>query len=86
MRKSVYSPESALLARVISDARKRAGVHQADLAHRLGMDQTTISNIERGQRRLDVVEFYLIMREIESDSIAIFSELVREWDNMRDSD
>jgi hypothetical protein len=49
------------------------------------MDQTTISNIERGQRRLDVVEFYLIMREIESDSIAIFSELVREWDNMRDS-
>lgn len=86
MRKSVYSPESSHLARVISDARKRAGVHQADLAHRLGMDQTTVSNIERGHRRLDVFEFYRIMREIESDPITVFTDLVREWDEMRDGD
>jgi transcriptional regulator with XRE-family HTH domain len=83
MRKSVYSPESALLARAVSEARKLAGIHQADLADRLGMDQTTISNIERGQRRLDVFEFYLIMREIQGDPIAVFADLVRKWDQMR---
>ena len=36
--------------------REEAGITQLDLAHRLGMDQSTISKIERRERRVDVAE------------------------------
>jgi transcriptional regulator with XRE-family HTH domain len=79
MRKSVYTRESALLAELLTEARKSAGLHQADLATRMGKDQTIISNIERGQRRVDVVEFYDYARATEHDPVQLFQKLVHKW-------
>jgi len=42
---------------LLIEARKGAGLSQADLAERLGKPQSFVSKFERGERRLDVVEF-----------------------------
>ena len=37
--------------------RKAAGITQVELAERLGKPQSFVSKVERGERRLDVIEF-----------------------------
>jgi transcriptional regulator with XRE-family HTH domain len=77
MRKSVYTAESKILCQTLTEARKASGLHQSELAHRLGRDQSVISNIERGQRRVDVVEFYLYARAMGYDPVHLFQILAR---------
>jgi transcriptional regulator with XRE-family HTH domain len=49
-------------------ARKEAGLTQEQLAERLGWSQTDISKVERGVRRLDLIEFLAFGRAIGFDS------------------
>jgi transcriptional regulator with XRE-family HTH domain len=46
-----------VLRKLLVDARKNAGLTQAELAEKLGRLQSFVSKYERGERRLDVVEF-----------------------------
>ncbi|MDQ4086921.1 MAG: helix-turn-helix domain-containing protein [Pseudomonadota bacterium] len=48
-------------------AREAKGMTQTELARALGKSQTFVSNMERGQRRLDVVELVLIGEVLEVD-------------------
>ncbi|WP_340245418.1 helix-turn-helix domain-containing protein [Sulfitobacter pontiacus] len=43
--------------RVLVDARKTVGVTQQELASRLQRPQSFVAKVERGERRLDVIEF-----------------------------
>ena len=45
-------------------ARKQAGLTQRDLAGRLSKPPSFIAKIETGERRLDIVEFIAIAREL----------------------
>ena len=44
------------LGRRVASARKRAGVTQEELAHRLGVDRTAVAKIEAGRRRVSAPE------------------------------
>jgi len=80
MRKTVWTQESEILAETLSQARKEAGLHQADVAARMGSDQTIISNIERGQRRIDVLEFRNFAQAIGRDPVELYRALIERWD------
>ena len=56
MEKSIGSAEQVCLQKLLRQVRKEAGLTQVDLAARLKTGQSTISNYERGERRLDLVE------------------------------
>lgn len=56
MRKSIYSEQYRLLLEVLRESRTAQGFRQEDLVKSLALDQSTISRIELGERRLDVVE------------------------------
>ncbi len=50
--------ESYKIARIsVLELRKQSGLSQLELSRILGLDQSVISKIERGERRLDIVEF-----------------------------
>jgi hypothetical protein len=59
---SVFTDEYAGLLLVLVATRRDAGVSQVELARRLGKPQPFISYIERGVRRVDLIEFYAITR------------------------
>lgn len=64
MPKSTHTEEYDRFRLLLVEERNRAGLSQAELAERLGKPQSFVSKFERGERRLDVVEFREIARAI----------------------
>lgn len=54
---SIHATAYTALRVQLTDARVSRGVTQAELADRLGCPQSTVSKVERGERRLAVPEF-----------------------------
>ena len=52
-----------------------AGLTQTQLAERIGWSQTDVSKVERGERRLDLIEFLEFARAIEIDVATFVDEL-----------
>jgi ribosome-binding protein aMBF1 (putative translation factor) len=66
----------AQLADLIFALRRERCVTQVELARRLGKPQQFVSLIERGERRIDVVEFFVIVRALDTDPVAAFVRAV----------
>lgn len=55
--KTTYTKEYNKILDLLLNARKQAGLTQEDLAKLLHRPQSFVSKYERGERRLDVLEF-----------------------------
>ena len=62
MPKSIYGQEYKKVVENLRKAREDAGLRQEDVAQKLGKPQSYISKIERGERRIDVVELKAFAR------------------------
>lgn len=78
MPKSVFTGAYATMLAVLVAARRDAGITQIELARRLGRTQSFISQIERGVRRLDVIEFYAIAQAMKIDPVELFTVVARK--------
>jgi transcriptional regulator with XRE-family HTH domain len=58
MAKSVFTAQYKRFLDLLRTARERAGISQAEMAELLHITQSSVSKIERGERRLDVVELW----------------------------
>nr|WP_246659871.1 helix-turn-helix transcriptional regulator [Methylosinus sporium] len=58
-------------------ARERAGLTQEGLAERIGRTQSFVSKYERGERRLDVVEFAEFVKAMDLDPSAVFAQFLQ---------
>lgn len=76
MARTTYLPETAMLKELLLDVRVRAGLRQVDLAKAIGRPQSFISEYERGQRRLDLVE----LREVCIACSTTLQKLVNEYE------
>lgn len=76
-RKTIVSPAYRALTRLLREARLRTGLTQIEAARRLGCRQTFLSKIERGERRLDVIEFMTICDAYRVDPSEIIASLKR---------
>ncbi len=63
---------------LLTDARTQAGLTQRQLAARLERPQSFVSKYERGERRLDVIEFADVARALGIDPISFLRRLYRE--------
>jgi transcriptional regulator with XRE-family HTH domain len=61
---------------VLIDARRNAGLSQADVADRLGKPQQFVSRYELGERRLDVFEFVDVAEALGLDSVSELSKII----------
>lgn len=77
LTKSLHSPLHEAFVEMIRDARLQAGLSQIDAANQLGVRQSFISDIERGERRVDVVEFVKFCRAYRIDPGTFFEKLKR---------
>ena len=69
MPSSLHSQEYEQFRRALVEARKKAGLSQTQLADKLSRPQSFISKFERGERRLDVIEFRRISAAIGVDPL-----------------
>lgn len=66
------------LNKLLVDARKEAGFTQADVATRLKRPQSFVSKYERGERRLDLVEFREVAQALQVDPIRFLRKFYAE--------
>jgi transcriptional regulator with XRE-family HTH domain len=82
MPKTVFTGANQAVVEVIRQARVGAGLTQAELAARIGRDQSHVSLIEGSQRRLDLVEFHQISRALGQDPVALFARIASRIDEL----
>jgi transcriptional regulator with XRE-family HTH domain len=75
MTRSVFSHEYEQFRLLLIGARKSAGLTQVGLASALRRPQSYVSKYERGERRLDVVEFLEVARTIGIDPCEFLRQL-----------
>jgi transcriptional regulator with XRE-family HTH domain len=63
---------------LLIEARLGAGMSQSEVASELGQPQSFVSKYERGERRLDVIEFIKVARIIGFNPVEMISELMTE--------
>ena len=78
MPKTVFSGAHQHLVALLISARRKAKLTQTDLAQLIGKDQKFISLIERGQRRVDVLEFYVIAKAMGLEPLKLYGELIKK--------
>lgn len=75
MPKTIFGGQHRHLVAVLVEARQASGLTQAELAARVGKDQSFVSIIERGQRRVDVLEFVALARAMGADPTQLFERV-----------
>ena len=75
MRKSTHTKDYALFLELLVETRRKAGLTQAQLGRRLPFSQPDISKMERGERRIDVVELRMICGQLGTELVDFVSAL-----------
>ena len=73
--KSVFTDEYEAFLQRLALARREAGLTQQDLANRISRPQSFVSKYERGERRLDVLEFVKVCHFLSVDPCSIIREV-----------
>lgn len=64
MAKTIRSEGHEALCNALINARKAAGLTQAELAERLKCHQSFVARVESGERRIDVIELVVLARAL----------------------
>jgi len=62
----------------LAAARARAGLTQQQLAKLLRKPQSFVSNYERGQRRIDVLELLRIVEVLKGNPRQVFADILKK--------
>ena len=75
-RTTIHTPEYHSLLAILRELRLSAGLTQVELSERVRRPQSFISKVERGERRLDIVELRQLCQELGVK----LTDVVRRWD------
>jgi transcriptional regulator with XRE-family HTH domain len=75
MTKSVFSLRYDRLKQALVAARRDRGLSQVQVAELLGRPQSFVSKYERGERRLDVIEFLEVATTLGVDPILLLQQV-----------
>jgi transcriptional regulator with XRE-family HTH domain len=74
----VQQKEYVAVGLALANAREHARMTQKQLARLLRKPQSFVSNYERGQRRIDVLELLKIADAIGRDPVELFADILGE--------
>ena len=75
MTDSIHTNRYRCFRDILAAARQEQGLSQGALAEKLGCVQTYVSKYERGERRLDVVEFLDVAAALGLDPLKIIRKV-----------
>jgi len=78
--REIGSPRAEALRKFLKSQRQQAEMTQQQLADRLGWDQKTISNIERGQHRVTLIEIIELGEVLSFDPAAVVRRIAKVRD------
>ncbi len=78
MQKTIYLVEYRTLLRLLRTARQEAGITQEQIARKLSATQSSIGKIERGERRIDIIELRAFCSALGIDFLSFIEAFERE--------
>jgi transcriptional regulator with XRE-family HTH domain len=76
--KSVFSDKYILLRQLLIEARKVANLTQTELSAKLSRPQSYVSKYERGERRLDLIEFLEVATALNINPVTFVEKLLQQ--------
>lgn len=77
--RSTHHPAYRVFLDTLREARKATGVTQVELADRLGNRQVFVSKLERGERRMDIVDLHEYCTAAGIDFDGFMADLRSRW-------
>src|SRR5690606_37798963 len=77
MCNSTFNEDYQLLLRIMKEHRKAHSFTQKVLAQRVGISQSKMSKLERGERRIDPVEFTELGEAMEANPLKLYATFLR---------
>jgi len=81
MSKSIRTQQNEVFLALLRDRREALGLRQADLAERLGQTQATVSRVETGETRLDIIELRTWLQALNVSFLAFMKQLDTKLDD-----
>lgn len=78
MPKTIYRDEHRVLAHLLRELRQDKGLNQTEFARILGRPQNRVSDLERGGRRIDVIEFIDYCEALQLSPTKVFGMLLKD--------
>ncbi len=75
MKKSTHSKEYPAILDKLVEMRRAAGMTQRQLAEKLQREHSFVWRIEKGERRLDMLEFFWVCNALGYDAAEVYAEL-----------
>ncbi|HEX8301437.1 helix-turn-helix transcriptional regulator [Sphingomonas sp.] len=75
MAGAIHSEAYHQMVAELRKVRLEIGLHQSTLGELVGKDQSFISNIERGERRVDILEFYALARAMKFEPAELYARI-----------
>jgi transcriptional regulator with XRE-family HTH domain len=76
--KSVFSEKYNRFRKLLIKARRLANLTQSELSVQLSRPQSYVSKYERGERRLDLIEFLEVAEALQIEPAAFINKLLEE--------
>lgn len=77
--KTIYNKFYQSLISELTKERIRLSISQSELADNVGLNQSDISKIEKFEKRLDVLEFSLILKELRISENIRLQRIVKDF-------
>ena len=77
--KTIYDKRYQELISELTKERIRLSISQDELAAQIGLNQSDISKIEKFEKRLDVLEFSLILKELRISENSRLQHIVNKF-------
>lgn len=83
MQKTIHSRMAHAVHQKIVEIRKSAGYTQRELAKKLGREHSFVARIEQGERRVDLVELYLICKACKASPEKVIPALLKQLSGIK---
>ncbi len=83
MEKTIYSGEYTKVIELIRDLREKSGLTQVEVAEQLGITQSFVSKVERGERVLDVIQLRTFCIALGTTLPAFVRKLEKQLESLR---
>lgn len=77
--KTIYDRRYQALINDLAQERIRLNISQGELAKQVGMNQSDISKIEKYERRLDVLEFSIILAALRISENGHLQQIIKNF-------